>query len=158
MTEEISVEVSAIDFAAAHFVSEGGKCERLHGHNYHVVATVDGRINSLGMVIDFRILKQHLRELCKQWDHMILLPAKSALIKIDQKDTQTQVMTPDGTYSFPTKDVKVLSVVETTAEELASLLCNELKNRLAPDYPNLTRVAITLAESPTSRATVAQSV
>lgn len=158
MDAQVSVEVSGIDFAAAHFVSEGGKCERLHGHNYHVTVTVHGRINPLGMVIDFRILKQHVRKLCAQWDHMVLLPAKSNLIKVSKKGKQTQVTALDGTYSFPSKDVKVLNVIETTAEELARILCEALADRLARDNSNLTQVIVSLAESPKARATVTRPI
>jgi 6-pyruvoyl tetrahydropterin synthase/QueD family protein len=154
MANQVAVEVSGIDFAAAHFVSEGGKCERLHGHNYHITATIWGELNPLGMVIDFRVLKQHLRLQCKHWDHMILLPAKSELIKVIQQGNQTQVKTPEGTYSFPVHNVKILDVVETTAEELARLFCKQLVKNLTQDYSNISKVRVELTESPTSRAIV----
>lgn len=158
MSKQISVEVSGIDFAAAHFVSEGGSCEKLHGHNYHVAVRVHGGLNPQGMVIDFRILKQRVQQLCKQWDHFILLPAKSALIKTSQENQQTHVQTPNGTYSFPSKDVVVIDIVETTAEELARFLCQRLKDSLLTGFPNITRVEVILAESVTSRAIVSMPV
>ncbi len=158
MTKHVSVEVSGIDFAAAHFVSEGGACEKLHGHNYHVAVTVHGDINSQGMIIDFRKLKQRIRKLCKQWDHFILLPAKSKLIHTTQKDQQIQVQTPNETYSFPSKDVQVIDVIETTAEELAGFLCQKLVENLSTDFPNISQVQVNLAESATSRAIVTMSV
>jgi 6-pyruvoyltetrahydropterin/6-carboxytetrahydropterin synthase len=158
MTTQVSVEVSGIDFAAAHFISEGGTCEQLHGHNYHVTVTVWGEIDSYGLVVDFRILKKRIRKLCKQWDHFVLLPVKSKSIKTVQKDNQIEVTTPNGKYSFPTKDVKVIDVIETTAEELARFLCQKLINSLSNDFPNITAVQLVLAESATSRATVLLSV
>lgn len=158
MTSQVSVEVSGIDFAAAHFVSEGGTCEQLHGHNYHVTATVWGEIDSYGMVVDFRTLKKRIRQLCKQWDHFVLLPAQSKLIHTAQKDNQVEVTTPNGKYSFPAKDVKVIEVVETTAEELARFLCQKLIASLPIDFPNITAIKLVLAESATSRATVLLSV
>jgi len=158
MTKQVSVEVSGIDFAAAHFVSEGGTCEQLHGHNYHVTVTIHGDINPQGMVIDFRILKHRVRQLCKAWDHFILLPNHSKLISTAQEGQQIKVQTPNGAYSFPIKDVRVIDVVETTAEELALLLCQKLKEHLSPDFPNVTQIQVTLAESSTSRAIVSMSV
>jgi 6-pyruvoyltetrahydropterin/6-carboxytetrahydropterin synthase len=158
MTTQVSVEVSGIDFAAAHFVSEGGTCEQLHGHNYHVTVTVYGEIDPQGMVIDFRKLKRRVRQLCKQWDHFILLPAQSKLIKTTQKGPQIEVQTPNGTYSFPTKDVKIINVVETTAEELARFLCLKLRDDLSSDLDNITQIQVILAESATSRAIVSMSV
>jgi 6-pyruvoyltetrahydropterin/6-carboxytetrahydropterin synthase len=158
MTNYVSVEISGIDFAAAHFVSEGGTCEHLHGHNYHVTVTVQGALNPQGMVIDFRILKQRVHTLCKQWDHFILLPANSQLIKTSQNEQQTQVQTPNGNYSFPTQDVQIIDVVETTAEELARLLCQKLRKNLSTTFPNITRIQVNLAESSTSCAIVSMSV
>ncbi len=158
MTKHVSVEVSGIDFAAAHFVSEGGTCERLHGHNYHVSVTVHGDITPQGMVIDFRLLKRKVRQLCKKWDHFILLPTQSKIIQFTEKGSQTRVQTPNGTYSFPTKDVKVIDVVETTAEELARFLCQRLIKSLSTTFSNITQVQVNLAESATSRAIVLMSV
>lgn len=65
---EVSVEA---DFAAAHFLSEyHGKCERLHGHNYRVVAHARGAdLDSGGMLVDFGVLKKALRDVCATLDH-----------------------------------------------------------------------------------------
>ncbi|HHU36526.1 MAG TPA: 6-carboxytetrahydropterin synthase QueD [Treponema sp.] len=65
---EVRVEA---DFAAAHFLSDfHGKCERLHGHNYRVLAHARGtELDNGGMLIDFGILKGALREVCATLDH-----------------------------------------------------------------------------------------
>ena len=41
--------------SAAHRLYEyGGRCERLHGHNYRILVTLTAdRMNELGMVVDF---------------------------------------------------------------------------------------------------------
>lgn len=59
------------DFAAAHFLADfHGKCERLHGHNYRVLAHARGdTLDAGGMLIDFGILKGALREVCAELDH-----------------------------------------------------------------------------------------
>lgn len=154
MIKETSVEVSGIGFSAGHFVSEGGKCERLHGHNYQVSVRISGEINSQGMVIDFRVVKAHLRSLCKEWDHRLLLPARSSQIKITTRGKQTEVKTPDREYSFPMQDVLILDVIETTAEELARILAEKLGTSLKKELPNLRQISVTVAESITQRATV----
>lgn len=65
---EIRVEA---DFAAAHFLNDfHGKCERLHGHNYRVLAHARGEaLDSGGMLIDFGVLKNALRQVCADLDH-----------------------------------------------------------------------------------------
>ncbi len=59
------------DFAAAHFLSDyHGKCERLHGHNYRVLAHARGdELDPGGMLVDFGVLKGALREVCAGLDH-----------------------------------------------------------------------------------------
>jgi 6-pyruvoyltetrahydropterin/6-carboxytetrahydropterin synthase len=65
-----SVRVEA-EFAAAHFLSHyHGKCENLHGHNYRVRVWVRGKeLDEGGMLLDFGVLKQKLRELIAGLDH-----------------------------------------------------------------------------------------
>jgi 6-pyruvoyltetrahydropterin/6-carboxytetrahydropterin synthase len=59
------------EFAAAHFLADfHGKCERLHGHNYRVLAHARGdSLDSGGMLVDFGVLKGALREVCAALDH-----------------------------------------------------------------------------------------
>ena len=67
------IEVRAA-FEAAHFI-EGyaGKCARLHGHNWEVVAVVRGeKLDTLGMLIDFKILKAELKKVLDEFDHRFL--------------------------------------------------------------------------------------
>ncbi len=65
-------EVTIIkSFSAAHLLAEiGGKCEELHGHNFKVEVTVAAKeLNSNGLLIDFRFLKQVLGEILENIDH-----------------------------------------------------------------------------------------
>ena len=61
-------------FAAAHQLREfHGKCEQLHGHNWKVEVCVGGnKLNDAGVLIDFGILKSHVRELMHLLDHRFL--------------------------------------------------------------------------------------
>ena len=65
-----TVRVTA-DFSAAHFLSHyHGKCEQLHGHNYHVRLWAQGReLGEGGMLVDFALLKDALRQVCNKLDH-----------------------------------------------------------------------------------------
>lgn len=59
------------DFAAAHFLQDyHGKCENLHGHNYKVYVHAKGNeLDVGGMLLDFGVLKNSLRNVCKILDH-----------------------------------------------------------------------------------------
>ena len=67
------IEVRAA-FEAAHFIDGyNGKCARLHGHNWEVVAVVRGeKLDALGMLIDFKILKAELNKVLDEFDHRFL--------------------------------------------------------------------------------------
>jgi 6-pyruvoyltetrahydropterin/6-carboxytetrahydropterin synthase len=59
------------DFAAAHFLSHyRGKCENLHGHNYRIRLWVRGKgLDEGGMLVDFGVLKELLRDITGELDH-----------------------------------------------------------------------------------------
>lgn len=60
-------------FSAAHALKIGGKCEDLHGHNFKVDVTVEGKtLNREGILIDFRDLKKWTVEVLDGMDHKYL--------------------------------------------------------------------------------------
>lgn len=58
-------------FSAAHFLAGyPGDCERLHGHNWVVEVYVLCRsLDGLGLGMDFRAIKQALKEVLEDLDH-----------------------------------------------------------------------------------------
>jgi len=68
---EVAVEHT---FAAGHALRHyRGKCENVHGHNYRVQVTVRGeKLDSIGMLADFVVLKKALRDACEPMDHVFL--------------------------------------------------------------------------------------
>jgi len=62
------------DFSAAHQVREiGGRCERLHGHTYKVQVFVKGEsLDSVGMLVDFREIKEKVKKWVDKLDHTYL--------------------------------------------------------------------------------------
>lgn len=62
------------DFASAHFLRNyEGPCKNLHGHTWKVEATVQSdRINDIGLVVDFRDMKQRLKQTLMPIDHVCL--------------------------------------------------------------------------------------
>ena len=58
-------------FSAAHQIRfHGGKCERLHGHNWRVrVHARASQLNPIGMVIDFADLQKLVAEVGQRFDH-----------------------------------------------------------------------------------------
>ena len=53
-------------FSSAHFACHGGGREKLHGHNYRVYVSLQGKsLCTGGVVMDFSELKVVVRSLCK---------------------------------------------------------------------------------------------
>lgn len=61
-------------FSAAHYLKDyPGKCANVHGHNYRVQITVEGEVlDHLGMVIEFEVIKQAVKEWIDKFDHNFL--------------------------------------------------------------------------------------
>lgn len=63
-----------VEFEAAHrIVGYPGKCNRLHGHNWSIeVSVVGNKLNELGMLVDFKELKQEVNKIMDRLDHQYL--------------------------------------------------------------------------------------
>lgn len=63
-----------VNFEAAHRIPDyPGKCNRLHGHNWKVEVVVQGsKLDKLGMLVDFRELKNQVNEVILVLDHHYL--------------------------------------------------------------------------------------
>jgi len=61
-------------FDAAHYLTNYyGKCERLHGHTYRLQVTLEGKVQSNGLVIDFVVLKRLVKkQVLEKLDHQLL--------------------------------------------------------------------------------------
>ena len=62
------------EFEASHQLPwHKGKCKRLHGHSYKLTVVAEGKINSEGMVLDFEILKNVVKDtVIDKYDHQHL--------------------------------------------------------------------------------------
>ncbi|MFP4459949.1 MAG: 6-carboxytetrahydropterin synthase [Candidatus Zixiibacteriota bacterium] len=70
MRERYTAIVSG-EFSAAHFIPDyKGNCCNLHGHNWKVIAAISKEeLDQLGLSVDLRIAKDHLRKTLKLLDH-----------------------------------------------------------------------------------------
>jgi len=61
-------------FSGAHNLRHyKGKCEALHGHNWKIEVSLSGeKLNSQGMLLDFKVLKNKLRHVLSVLDHKFL--------------------------------------------------------------------------------------
>lgn len=62
------------DFAAAHTLRDyPGACSRMHGHNWKVEVEVQAaELDTNGMVVDFRHIRQTTKAIIERYDHQYL--------------------------------------------------------------------------------------
>jgi len=113
-------EVTIIkSFSAAHLLADiGGKCEELHGHNFKVELTVAaGKLDSNGLLIDFRFLKKRLGEILEEIDHKYL------------------------------NDLTCFDGMNPSAENIAKYLCEEMEQKIATSGVHVVRLKIWESEN-----------
>ena len=122
----VKVQKSGSEFSAAHFLADMGKCERMHGHNYHVSVRAGGPQDARGVVMDFNLLAPAIARVCARLDHMVLLAGNSPRMKIGEKDGAWEIRFGQKLYLLPKEDCVMLPLESTTAENLASHILDEL--------------------------------
>jgi 6-pyruvoyltetrahydropterin/6-carboxytetrahydropterin synthase len=110
---------SNIRFSSAHIIPEYEKCGRLHGHSYGVYIKIKGKPDSKGIIMDFSLVKDKLKEIINILDHKILVPEKGKSITIKQTKGQIEIILLDKRYVFPVNDCVLLPIESTSAENLA---------------------------------------
>ncbi len=117
---------SNIRFSSAHIIHEYEKCGRLHGHTYAVHVKIYGKTDSKGIIIDFSILKEKLRNIVNELDHRVLIPEKSEIADIKKQEKTLSVNALGKKFSFPLEDCVFLPIKSTSAENLSSYILKRL--------------------------------
>ncbi|HUY79268.1 MAG TPA: 6-carboxytetrahydropterin synthase [Ktedonobacterales bacterium] len=160
MSWKIVIERGNLGFAAAHFITFGGLCEPLHGHNYGVSVELVGALTQDSYVFDFVALKDITRALCKAWDHRFLLPLQNPSLRLNETEREWEIIytgagrapahsaaprlpgledahTATIRYVMPKETVVALPIDNVTAERLAQLLAADIVTRLTEDLATM---------------------
>jgi 6-pyruvoyltetrahydropterin/6-carboxytetrahydropterin synthase len=123
---------SDFKFAASHFTwFPDGSAERLHGHNYQVSLWLSAdTVGPSGMLIEARVVKDHVRRLCAALDERMLVPEPSERVAIEASSGELRVRCAGREYRLPTEDVVRLPVANITVECLARWIWGELATAL----------------------------
>ncbi len=132
MAESYAVRLAKAEhvFSAAHFITFGGHCERLHGHNYRVAVEIRGVLDDDSLVVDFIAVRDALREILARLDHYVLLPTEHPELTVDEVGEEVQVVLDERRWVFPKGDCRLLPVANTTAELVAAYIGRQLKDVL----------------------------
>lgn len=107
------------EFSSAHNLrGYKGKCEELHGHNYKVELVIHGeKIDKIGMLCDFKILKKYLDDVIKKLDHKYL------------------------------NKIEPFNKINPTAENIAKYIYNEIKFKIQKPKLKICEVAVWESEN-----------
>jgi len=126
-----------IRFSSAHITPEHRKCGRLHGHTYAVHLRMRGEQDAWGIVLDFGVVTDTLKQIADEMDHLVLVPTASnhySDLKVTDKDVRFRVTDPftgePKEFSFPRQDCCLLPIPSTTAENLAKFVHGEFLRRV----------------------------
>lgn len=156
---KVIVEQGNLRFGAAHFITMGGKCERLHGHNYAVSVMLEGPLGADSYVYDFIALKAIIRRITDALDHRFLLPLHNPLLKVREMDGHWEICFDDRRYVFPARDVLPLPLDNVTAERLAEYIWREVARELhAQNERRLLTMTVGVEEAPGQTAYYSQEV
>jgi len=108
---EVMVEGS---FSAAHNLrGYKKKCEELHGHNWKVRVGIQGeKLDGIGMLIDFREVKDYLERILEKLDHKYL------------------------------NEISHFKMTNPTSENIARFIYNELKGQLKSSHYRVSKVTV----------------
>ena len=107
------------DFEAAHALDGyDGKCQDIHGHNYHLKLTFlgepvkDNHLSTSGMVIDFGQIKDFLNQKIKPlFDHRLILRNDSRFLGLENKNERIRYVD----YQ-PTTENMLLEIVDIVSD------------------------------------------
>lgn len=152
--ERWSIELSKeyFKFSAAHFlIFPDGTAERLHGHNYRVFVEIEARLSPHGLVLDFKVAKPIVREICDGLDEHWIVPGEHPVLRWEERaDGNVEVRYRDRVYSAPRADVIVLPINNSSSENLAGWFGRELRARLLARFPEVHVARLRVAVEETS--------
>jgi 6-pyruvoyltetrahydropterin/6-carboxytetrahydropterin synthase len=128
---EVSVEAV---FSAAHALLIGGEREPVHGHNWHVIATVAGPIlDPDGLLVDFHVLERALTDITRRFHNADL----NALPPFDRVNPSAERVAQYIAYTLEDRLARVHSLAPTSPTTVGSAQ--------PPGHPRVVFVRVTEA-------------
>jgi len=133
----------------AHRLSQlPGKCQKIHGHTFHIELQLTGMLDDNGILasIDFGTLKQIFRSyIDREWDHRLHLNEK------DEWAGDLTITDPSGT-SWMTKLPGLRAWSDDPTTENCAMWIGEYM-RKEVNVPGITAVKVSIQETDTNGAT-----
>jgi len=84
--------------------------------------------------MDFRLIKNMLKNISEMLDHRMLIPSESPMVKI--LDDRVEIVNKNKIYKFPREDCAILPIKSTSAENLAAYILDEIIKKIKEENLN----------------------
>ncbi|MDG7009063.1 MAG: 6-carboxytetrahydropterin synthase [Nitrososphaerota archaeon] len=140
--QTIFLDDHSFNFDYAHILPKTEKCSVMHGHTSSVLVEIVGRPID-GMVVDFGIAKQAVREAVRSLDHKLFINEKY-VTAVDPKSVTLKFETVHGEFAIKAPKATTVTLKgEASVENLA----REVLGRIAPRMPaNVTALGVYVYE------------
>ena len=148
----IEIAKQAYNFSIAHFtIFSATWREDLHGHNYQVECELEAPVGDDGLMFDYGIIKQALKELCDEIDEKTILPTRSPFLTLGERDGYVSAEFDGETMLFLPRDVLALDIANTTVEELSRYFLDKVVDHPALSDRGVREVVVRVSSSPGQR-------
>jgi dihydroneopterin triphosphate aldolase (PTPS-III) / 6-pyruvoyltetrahydropterin synthase len=157
----IHVAKENLKFSAAHFIAYPGFREPLHGHNYQVGIRVDGRLSGTGYVLDFGLIKELTKDIVDRLNERTLIPLDSDCLSIQQEPgDRVRIRYEQDEFLLPARDLCMLPIAHSSAEELARFIWSELHHALEARgaLTDIVSLEVSVGEAPGQSASYSQQL
>lgn len=146
----IEIEKSYLHFSAAHFtIFSATNRERLHGHNWRIAVEITGHVDENGLLFDYAIYKEILKNLCYQFDEYTLIAERSPFLDISSDENYHHVTHNGITQPLLKTDTILLPIENVTIESLAYYFLEEMiKDRKQLDDLNVIGFEMRVSSGP----------
>ena len=145
----IEIRKQALKFSAAHFtIFNEIDRENLHGHNFQVECELTAPVDDDGLMFDYGIIKNALRELCDELDEQVILPAHSPHLRLEKDGEYTIAIFNSERLPFLERDLTILPIANTTVEEISNYLLGLMVNHPSFNNRGIIEMTVKVSSSP----------
>jgi 6-pyruvoyltetrahydropterin/6-carboxytetrahydropterin synthase len=121
----IFVEDDSLHFEYGHCLPKSKSCSVLHGHSSRLSAEIFGEVGDDGMILDFGLVKEGIKQVLAKFDHKFIICRKYAVVNGNR--CHIAFTGPNGRIELdiPLKQT-VLLEAEATSENIASEVAREI--------------------------------
>lgn len=121
-----------------------GLCRNVHGHSYRMIVELEGEVNEDGMVIDFYELGKIVKPIVEMFDHSFLVHKDDSKLIAMLEELESRRVVVD--YS---------ATVENICKDILQRIIKRIREE---EIKNISKVTVTLFETPNASATLTMEV